>query len=46
MDEKEIKKFKEIFDKCLDDSIKKLDFKKISEDKKENLVSKFKKLIG
>jgi len=45
MSDKDIKRFKEVFDECLSKSFNELK-KELGEEKKETLIKKFKKIIG
>jgi hypothetical protein len=42
----DVKKFKEIFDNCIDESMKRVDMKKLSEQKRQGMIQKFKKAMG
>ena len=47
MTEKEdVRKFREMLDECVEGSMKKLDLKKLPEEKKAGMIRKFKKLVG
>jgi hypothetical protein len=47
MAEKEdVRKFREMLDECVEGSMKKLDLKKLPEEKKAGMIRKFKKLVG
>jgi hypothetical protein len=41
----DIKKFREMLDSCMEDSVKKLDTKKVSDQKKQTMIGKFKKAM-
>ena len=42
----DVKKFKDMFDNCMEESMRKFDFKKIPEQKKATMIQKFKKAMG
>ena len=42
----DVKKFKEMFDTCMEESMSKFDFKKIPEQRKQNIIQKFKKAMS
>jgi hypothetical protein len=44
-EEKDVRKFREMLDGCLDESIKKLDLNKVSDEKKAGMIDKFKKAM-
>jgi hypothetical protein len=47
MPEKEdVKKFREMLDECMTEAGKKLDMKKLPEEKKRSMLKKFKELVG
>jgi len=42
----DVKKFRELLDECMTEAGKKLDLKKLPEEKKRTMGEKFKKLVG
>jgi hypothetical protein len=42
----DVKKFKDMLDECVEQGMKKLDLKKLPEEKKASMIRKFKKAIG